>query len=82
MERNIALQGVNFLFEHNCIVATLICDGDTKTVQHIKEKGPTEVADVISVWLDLNHFKKNVGNKLRELGVGRQQLCSTASVEQ
>jgi hypothetical protein len=56
MERDIALEGVNFLFEHNCIVATLICDGDTKTVQHIKLKGPKQVADVISVWLDLNRI--------------------------
>ena len=70
MERDIALEGVNFLFLHNCVVANLICDGDTKTVQHIKEKGPQQVADVISVWLDLNHVEKNVGKKLRELGVG------------
>jgi hypothetical protein len=70
MERDIALEGVNFLFAHNCIVEVLICDGDTKTVQYIKEKGPQQVADVINVWLDLNHVEKNVGKKLRELGVG------------
>ena len=70
MERDIALAGVNFLYQHDCVVATLICDGDTKTVQHIRDKGPRAVADVIDVWLDLNHVEKNVGTKLRDLRVG------------
>jgi hypothetical protein len=78
MERDMALEGVNFLFAHNCVVANLICDGDTKTVQHIKEKGPQQVADVISVWLDLNHVEKNLGKKLRELGVGLSEAQAQA----
>ena len=69
MERDIALTGVNFLFKHGCIVAVLIVDGDTKTVQHIKQQGPVEVATIIEVWLDLNHVAKNVGKKLREVGL-------------
>jgi hypothetical protein len=48
-------------------VSILIVDGDTKTVQFIREHGPREVADIIDVWLDLNHVEKNVGKKLREL---------------
>jgi len=78
MERAIALQGVNFLFEHKCVVAILICDGDTKTVQYIKQNGPKEVAEVIRVWLDLNHLEKCVGKKLRELGVGLSEAEAQA----
>jgi len=78
MERAIALQGVNFLFEHKCVVAILICDGDTKTVQYIKQNGPKVVAEVIRVWLDLNHLEKCVGKKLRELGVGLSEAEAQA----
>jgi hypothetical protein len=67
MERKIALEGVNFLFDNGCIVSILIVDGDTKTVQFIREHGPRAVADIVDVWLDLNHVEKNVGKKLREL---------------
>ena len=67
MEREIALEGVKFLYQNDCVVSILIVDGDTKTVQYIRTRGPRAVAEIIEVWLDLNHVEKNVGKKLREL---------------
>jgi hypothetical protein len=66
MEKHIALEGVEFLFKRGAIVHALICDGDTKTAQFIKERGPPEVAAVITTRLDLNHVQKNLGKQLRE----------------
>ena len=67
MEKDIALEGVTRLFEKGAIVRSLVCDGDTKTLEWIKLHGPEQVATVIGANLDLNHIAKNFGKKLREL---------------
>ena len=67
MEKDIALEGVTQLFEEGAIVHSLVCDGDTKTLEWIKLHGPAPVAKVIDANLDLNHIAKNFGKKLREL---------------
>jgi len=69
MEKDILLEGVNFLFDAGAIVRSLVCDGDTKGIELIKKEGPKEVAEVIEAMLDLNHISKNLGKKLRELKV-------------
>ena len=67
MEKAMALEGANFLFERGAVVRCIVCDGDTKAINEIKGKGPKPVADVVSGVLDLNHVAKNVGSKLRAL---------------
>ena len=67
MENIMALEGSEALFEHGVITRCIVCDGDTKTVSHIKAQAPKEIADVVRSVLDLNHVAKNVGGKLRSL---------------
>jgi hypothetical protein len=78
MEADIAVEGVNFLFEHGLIVANLICDGDTKSLAAIKRHCAPEVAAVIQAHLDLNHVAKCLGKKLRAI-TGPGKLSETES---
>ena len=67
MEKEIALSCVQNIYQKGVIVAVLICDGDTKTEGWIKERGPPEVAAVLTSMHDLNHISINLGKKVREI---------------
>ena len=59
MEKVITLEAVRAIYEEDAIVGTLVTDGDTKTLTHIKANGPEEVAGIIEGFLDLGHAAKN-----------------------
>ena len=62
MEKVITLEAVRAIYEEDAIVGTLVTDGDTKTLTHIKANGPEEVAGIIEGFLDLGHVAKTVKN--------------------
>jgi hypothetical protein len=67
MEKVITLEAVEAIYEKGAIVGTLVTDGDTKTLAHIKSHGPEEVAEEIEGSQDLGHLAKNLKKRLYEL---------------
>ncbi len=69
MEKVITLEAVEYIYEKGVIVGTLVTDGDTKTLAHIKSDGPREVAEEIEGSQDLGHLAKNLKKRLYELNL-------------
>ena len=67
MEKAIVLEGVNYVYAKGVIVGCLITDGDTKALSEVRAHGPEEVRGIIEGMLDLGHWAKNLGKKLKEL---------------
>ena len=67
MEKVITLEAVEAIYKKGAIVGTLVTDGDTKTLAHIKSHGPKEVAEEIEGSQDLGHLAKNLKKRLYEL---------------
>ena len=67
MEKAIVLEGVNYVYAKGVIVGCLITDGDTKALSEVRAHGPGEVRGIIEGMLDLGHWAKNLGKKLKEL---------------
>ena len=76
MERDIALEGVTWLLKQGAVVSVLVCDGDTKTLEWIRARGPKAVADVITMRLDLNHVAKCLGGGCRDLKLVSDAACA------
>jgi len=67
MEKDIVLEGVNYVYAKGVVVGCLITDGDTKALSEVQKRGPEEVRGLIEGMLDLGHWAKNLGKKLKEL---------------
>ena len=67
MEKAIVLEGVNYVYAKGVIVGCLITDGDTKALSEVRAHGPEEVRSIIEGMLDLGHWAKNLGKKLKGL---------------
>ena len=67
MEKVITLEAVEAIYKKGAIVGTLVTDGDTKTLAHIKSHGPKEVAEEIEGSQDLGHLAKKLKKRLYEL---------------
>ena len=67
MEKVITLEAVEAIYKKGAIIGTLVTDGDTKTLAHIKSHGPKEVAEEIEGSQDLGHLAKNLKKRLYEL---------------
>jgi len=67
MEKDIVLEGVNYIYAKGVVVGCLITDGDTKALSEVQKRGPEEVRGIIEGMLDLGHWAKNLGKKLKEL---------------